>query len=79
MITQKEFNEIIEKHLKIREDGSIYINNSELKEKISVYLSHFANNNTEVSSLNTGGPDKDGLFDGWNIYCPSKPKDKSSK
>ena len=76
MITQNEFNQIVENHLKAREDGSMYIDDKKLEEKVLAYLSHYASSDNAIGSLNNADQDKSGLFDGWNIYCPDKPKPK---
>lgn len=38
MISEKEFLEIVEKHLIIREDGSVYIKNADIAKKYENFL-----------------------------------------
>lgn len=42
MISQKEFNEILEKHLKIHEDGTIFIDDEKLAKQVQDYLKQTA-------------------------------------
>jgi len=61
MITQKEFMEIVEKHLIIRDDGSVYIKDSELAKKYGEYLKQYAKKDEPTKDINAGCA---------NIYCP---------
>jgi hypothetical protein len=58
MIPQEEFNEIVEKHLQIAEDGKIFIAEPELAQKFTEYLKESA------KPVAKGG---DQLF--WNSQC----------
>ncbi|NHN26873.1 hypothetical protein FIA58_014405 [Flavobacterium jejuense] len=58
MITQKEFNEIIENQLKIREDGSIFITDLKSYNQYLNYLKGYAKKDDSLGSFSTN-PDND--------------------
>lgn len=58
MITQKEFLEIVEKHLRVFNDGSINIDDPTLAKKYTEYLKHFASKVAEHIESDLAEPGK---------------------
>lgn len=54
MVTEKEFLEIVEKHLVIQADGSVCIKDSELAKKYEEYLKEHAQKDGGTKSTNGG-------------------------
>jgi|WetSurMetagenome_2_1015567.scaffolds.fasta_scaffold1483437_1 hypothetical protein len=67
MITQKEFLEIIEKHLVVRNDGTVVIPDPKLAKKYQEYLKQFATKEEPNKFWDTGCSIDNGC--GNNVSC----------
>lgn len=55
MVTEKEFLEIVEKHLIMRDDGSVYIKDSALAKKYEEFLKKHANKSDKITKGDNNG------------------------